>query len=133
MAASRDEPLVRLRYVGTVAGVAFDPEGYAPLCSHDDAFYGMYGEYVGSYYPDLELETSIRARTGAFRLEIVDGGGPGYSEDDYMCLSLGGGGFERYKLPARDDVDGDGRHDEGCSYIGGATIQINLGSTTPPF
>ena len=26
VAASRDEPLVRLRYVGTVAGVAFDPD-----------------------------------------------------------------------------------------------------------
>jgi hypothetical protein len=126
-----DEPLVRLRYLDTVANVSFDAETSAPLCAHYDTFDGIYGEYRGFYFPDDGLAARQRGRTGAFVLEIVDGGDPGYSRDDYLCFNLAGGAFDDYELPARDDIDGDGSRDEGCTYIGGGTVQINLDSTEP--
>ena len=46
-AAGRKEPLVRLRYLDSVANVSFDAEGDAPLCSDVDTLSGIYGRYHG--------------------------------------------------------------------------------------
>lgn len=130
--AGRDDPVVRLRYVDTVAAVSFEAEGTAPLCAGLDALYSIYGPYRGFYYPDDDPDARSR-RAGTFALEIVDGGDPGYSAEDYLCFSLQRGALESYRLPARDDVDDDGFQDEGCTYIGGGVVQINLDSTEPHF
>jgi hypothetical protein len=128
-AAGSDEATIQFRYVDTVADVRFDGLAFAPLCSPFDSFYGMYGEYTGFYYPDEDLSTPGRQREGTFWLQIVDGGRPGYSEGDYVCFGFNDGAFQRYKLRARHDFDGDGFRDEGCAYIGGGVIQLNLDST----
>ena len=146
-AGSLVEAPVRIAFEDTVQQVRFTAYTEAAICDIYDGGYNGFNRLIsGSYSVTAEQLDDVEGRLiaarmtknadrvysdGSFELEIVDTGDAGYSTYDYVCLRMTDGPLRDYVLPARADMDDDGRYDEGCAYIGSGRLQINFAGTAP--